>query len=113
MREFRFIGCTKWKRNEVKFINKTELAKLISNKNAVSAKAGKEALDMVLDAIAEGLEKGEDISLPGFGTFTVRERAAREGKNPRTGEKITIAASKIVGFKTGKTLKNKVNGAKN
>ena len=94
-------------------MNKTELAKLISDKNAVSAKAGKEALDMVLYAIAEGLEKGEDIILPGFGTFTVRERAAREGKNPRTGEKITIAASKAVGFKTGKTLKDKVNGAKN
>ena len=93
-------------------MNKTELVHLISEKNAIPVKEGKEALDMVLDAIAEALGKGENISLPGFGSFGVKERAAREGVNPRTGEKITIAAIKTVGFKTGKLLKEKINAAK-
>ena len=63
-----------------------------------------------MDSVKEALAKGDKVSLVGFGTFEVRERAAREGKNPRTGENLTIAACKVPAFKPGKALKDKVNG---
>lgn len=71
------------------------------------ADAGK-ALDGMINAVTETLRKGEQISLVGFGTFTVRERSARTGRNPQTGEAISIAASKIPAFKPGKALKDAV-----
>jgi DNA-binding protein HU-beta len=67
------------------------------------------AVDAVIDSISRALKKGGTVSLVGFGTFTVKKRAARQGRNPRTGEAIQIKASKVPGFKAGKALKDAVN----
>ncbi|MBQ8092434.1 MAG: HU family DNA-binding protein [Clostridia bacterium] len=66
------------------------------------------AVDTVLDSIVESLVKGEAVSIIGFGTFSIKERAERQGRNPATGEPMTIAAGKSVAFKAGKALKDKV-----
>ena len=91
-------------------MNKTELAAVIAEKAELTKKDAEAALNAFMDSAKEALAKGDKISLVGFGTFEVRERAAREGKNPRTGDKLTIAACKVPAFKPGKALKDKVNG---
>ena len=91
-------------------MNKTELINAISEKSGLTKKDSEAALNATLKSIEEALVKGDKISLIGFGTFDVRERAAREGKNPQTGAKIKIAASKSPAFKAGSSLKNAVNG---
>ncbi len=91
-------------------MNKNDLvaavAKAADLHNAVAA----DAVDGVLEVISEALKAGEDVKLPGFGTFSVTERAARTGRNPQTGETIQIAASKQPRFKPLKALKDAVNG---
>ena len=91
-------------------MNKTELAAIIAEKAELTKKDAEAVLNAIMDSVKEALAKGDKVSLVGFGTFEVRERAAREGKNPRTGEKLTIAACKVPAFKPGKALKDKVNG---
>lgn len=91
-------------------MNKTELAAIIAEKTGLTKKDAEAVLNAIMDSVKEALAKGDKVSLEGFGTFEVRERAAREGKNPRTGEKLTIAACKVPAFKPGKALKDKVNG---
>lgn len=91
-------------------MNKTELAAVIAEKAELTKKDAEAALNAFMDSVKEALAKGDKVSLVGFGTFEVRERAAREGKNPRTGENLTIAACKVPAFKPGKALKDKVNG---
>ena len=91
-------------------MNKTELAAVIAEKAELTKKDAEAALNAFMDSVKEALAKGDKVSLVGFGTFEVRERAAREGKNPRTGEKLTIVACKVPAFKPGKALKDKVNG---
>ena len=87
-------------------MNKAELIDSVASATDMSnAEAGR-ALDAVLDGIAGALSSGDQVALVGFGTFLVRERAARMGRNPQTGETIQIAASKGVGFKPGKALKD-------
>ena len=89
-------------------MNKTELiSKISENVSMAKADAGA-ALDAMIKAITDALASGEDVSILGFGTFTVRERAAREGRNPATGGTIQIPASKIPAFKAGKALKEAV-----
>ena len=90
-------------------MNKTELVAEIAEKTELSKKEAEKALKAFTDVIAEELAKGEKIQLVGFGTFEVSERAAREGRNPKTGETIQIAASKTPKFKPGKALKDQVN----
>ncbi|MBN2852732.1 MAG: HU family DNA-binding protein [Clostridia bacterium] len=90
-------------------MNKTELVKAVSEKTSLSKKDSDQACSAVFDAITEALESGDKVSLIGFGTFEVRARAAREGLNPITKEKIKIPASKAPAFKAGKALKDKVN----
>ena len=90
-------------------MNKTELVAEIAEKTELSKKEAEKALKAFTDVIAEELAKGEKIQLVGFGTFEVSERAAREGRNPMTGETIQIAASKTPKFKPGKALKEQVN----
>ena len=87
-------------------MNKTELVAAIAKKTELSKK---KALKAFTDVVAEELKKGEKIQLVGFGTFEVSERAAREGRNPRSGEVMHIAASKAPKFKAGKALKDIVN----
>jgi DNA-binding protein HU-beta len=90
-------------------MNKTELVAAIADKSELSKKDAEKALKAFTDVVAEELKKGEKIQLVGFGTFEVSERAAREGRNPRTNETMTIPASKAPKFKAGKALKDMVN----
>ena len=86
-------------------MNKTELIAAVAEKAEISKKAVK----AFTDAVAEELAKGGKVQLVGFGNFEVSERPAREGRNPRTGETMTIAASKTPKFKPGKALKDEIN----
>ena len=90
-------------------MNKGELINKIAEDGNFSKKDAGVALDAALNAISYALSTGDSVQLIGFGTFIVKERAAREGRNPRTGEVVKIEASKSVGFKPGKALKDKVN----
>lgn len=90
-------------------MNKTELVAAIAEQAEISKKDAEKALKAFTDVVAEELKKGEKIQLVGFGTFEVSERAAREGRNPKTGEAMTIAASKTPKFKAGKALKDSIN----
>jgi DNA-binding protein HU-beta len=90
-------------------VNKSELIDLIAESADISkAKAGA-ALDAVVSGVTGALKKGDTVSLVGFGTFSVKSRAARTGRNPQTGATIQIKASKVPGFKAGKALKEAVN----
>ena len=90
-------------------MNKTELVAAMAEKAQISKKDAEAALKAFTDVVAEGLKKGDKIQLVGFGTFEVSERAAREGRNPQSGEVMKIAASKAPKFKAGKALKDMVN----
>lgn len=90
-------------------MNKTELVAAVAEKAALSKKDAEKAIAATIDAITGALTEGDKVQLVGFGTFEVREREARNGKNPRTGEIIKIAASKAPAFKAGKALKDAVN----
>ena len=86
-------------------MNKTELVSAMAERLGASKKHSEEALTVALDLITEALAEGEKVQLVGFGSFEVRERAPRIGRNPRTKEEVTIPASKAVQFKSGKVLK--------
>lgn len=89
-------------------MNKTDLINVVASSAELSkAKAGK-VVESLLDAITDALKEGKDVSLIGFGTFSVRERAGRSGRNPRTGQPLEIKAAKIPGFKAGKALRDAV-----
>lgn len=90
-------------------MNKTELIAAVAEKAEISKKDAEKAVKAFTDVVAEELVKGEKVQLVGFGTFEVSERAAREGRNPKSGEIMTIAASKTPKFKAGKALKDMVN----
>ncbi|WP_103108563.1 HU family DNA-binding protein [Brevibacillus reuszeri] len=89
-------------------MNKTDLVAKVAEQAELTKKDATSAVDAVLDAIADALKEGDKVSLIGFGNFEVRERAARKGRNPQTGEEIEIAASKVPAFKPGKELKDSV-----
>lgn len=90
-------------------MNKTELIAAVAEAAEVSKKDSEKVLKAFVDVVTEELKKGEKVQLVGFGTFEVTERAAREGRNPQTGETMKIAASKAPKFKAGKALKDMVN----
>lgn len=90
-------------------MNKADLIEAIATSADISKASAGRALDAVLNNIAEALQKGHVVSLAGFGTFKVVERAPREGRNPSTGEKIHVPASKIPKFRVGKNLRDIVN----
>ena len=89
-------------------MTKAELVTMVASKSGLSKKDTEKAIAGMIDTITETLAKGESIQLVGFGTFEVRERAARTGINPRTKEKIDIAATKVPAFKAGRALKDAV-----
>jgi DNA-binding protein HU-beta len=89
-------------------MNKTELVKAVAERAELTQKDAAKVLDALFDTITQTLAKEEKIQLIGFGTFEVRDRAARKGRNPQTGEEIEIAASKVPAFKAGKELKEAV-----
>ena len=90
-------------------MNKTELVAAIAEKTELSKKDTEKAVKAFIDVVSEELQKGEKIQLVGFDTFEVAQRAAREGRNPLTGETMQIKASKAPKFKAGKALKDAVN----
>lgn len=89
-------------------MNKSELIAEVATKAEITKKDADAAVTAVIDVITESLKQGEKVQLVGFGTFEVRDRAAREGKNPATGETIQIEATKVPAFKAGKALKDAV-----
>lgn len=90
-------------------MNKTELVNAVVESTQLSKKDASKAVDTVFTAIADALKEGGKVQLIGFGNFEVRERAARKGRNPQTGQEIDIPASKVPAFKPGKALKDAVN----
>ena len=90
-------------------MKKSELVAIIAEKADLKKVDAEKALNAFVDAVTEGLVKGEKIALVGFGTFETNKRAARTGKNPQTGAEIKIAASTVPSFKAGKGLKDAVN----
>jgi len=90
-------------------VNKSELVNAIAKDADVKKEVAHRTLDAAIDAITNALKKGDTVTLVGFGSFQVRERAARDGRNPKTGEKMKIKASKSPAFKAGKLLKDAVN----
>jgi len=89
-------------------MNKTELVNAVATKSELTKQDSKKAVDALFETISNTLAKEEKIQLLGFGTFEVRERAERTGRNPQTGEEMTIPASKVPVFKPGKELKEAV-----
>lgn len=90
-------------------MTKKEFIDIIAQSSSLSKKDAETALNATLDSLVELLAKGDSITFPGFATLSVKERAARSGRNPATGETIQIAASKVVNFKAGSKLKEAVN----
>ena len=90
-------------------MNKTELVEFIATQADLSKAKAAEAVDAFVEAVTTSLKKGKDVTLVGFGTFTISKRAARTGRNPQTGATIKIAACKAPKFRPGKSLKDAVN----
>jgi len=90
-------------------LNKTELVSSVAEKAEITKKEAEKVVSAIFSSIEEALAKGDKVQLVGFGTFEVRERASRTGRNPKTGEEITIAAAKVPAFKPGKALRDAVN----
>ena len=90
-------------------MNKNDLVAVVADKTGLSKADATKSVDCVFDAITDSLKSGEEVRLVGFGTFNVTKRAASEGRNPRTGERIQIPASMQPKFKAGKGLKDAVN----
>jgi len=90
-------------------VNKSELIEAIAASADIPKAAASRALDAMVDTVTDSLKKGDSVSLVGFGTFQVKERAARTGRNPQTGQPIEISAAKVPSFKAGKALKDSVN----
>lgn len=90
-------------------MNKVDLVEIIAAEARLTKKDAANALDAMLDALTNALAAGEEVKLSGFGGFVVKERAARKGVNPSSGEEITIPAAKAVSFKSSKGLKDRIN----
>ncbi len=89
-------------------MTKRDLIELVSKKANLTSKASRDSVQALLNAIRDSLKRGEKVVITGFGTFSIRKRVSRPGRNPKTGARITIAARKAPGFTPGKTLKKAV-----
>lgn len=90
-------------------MNKAELISVMAEKSGLTKKDSEKALNSFIETVEEALVKGEKVQLVGFGTFEVRERSARKGRNPQTGEEIDIPAVSVPAFKAGKALRESIN----
>lgn len=90
-------------------MNKSELIEAIAASADIPKAAAGRALDAMVETVSDSLKKGDSVALVGFGTFSVKERAARTGRNPQTGQTIEISAAKVPTFKAGKALKDSIN----
>jgi len=93
-------------------LTKADLIETLATEHEMSRRQVGELVDMLLDEIRTALQKGDKVALTPFGSFVVRHRRKREGRNPKTGEKITIAARKVPAFQAGKSLRDAVSGAR-
>lgn len=114
MKQVVFVICsivklTFWE--EVNVMNKTDLVNAVAETSELSKKDATKAVEAVFETVMDSLSKGEKVQIIGFGNFEVRDRAARKGRNPQTGEEIEIPASKVPAFKAGKALKEAVKEA--
>lgn len=91
-------------------MNKSELIDAVAEQSGLTKADTTKALNALIDTVGSAMKRGDDVVLVGFGTFSVKERAARTGRNPKTGEALQIAASKVPSFKPGKGLKDLING---
>jgi len=91
-------------------VNKTELVSAVAEKAEMTKKDAEKAINAVFASIEEALARGDKVQLVGFGTFEVRDREARKGRNPQTGQEIEIPATRVPAFKAGKALRDAVNG---
>lgn len=89
-------------------MNKSELVSLVSEKSGFTKKDSEKAVNAVLESVTDALVSGDKVQLVGFGTFEVRDRAEKQGRNPKTGEAMIVPASKLPAFKAGKALKDAV-----
>lgn len=92
-------------------MNKSELIDAVAEHSGLSKTDTTKAINSFVETVTDAMQRGDDVVLVGFGTFSVKDRAARTGRNPKTGETLQIAASKVPGFKAGKGLKDAVNPA--
>lgn len=92
-------------------MTKAELVAAVAEKAGLKRAQAERAVTAVLDAVREAVARGEEVRVPGFGTFAVRERSARKGRNPQTGEEIVIPGGRVVAFRAGKSLKEAVAAA--
>lgn len=90
-------------------MNKSELIDAVAEHSGLSKTDTTKAINSFVETVTDAMQRGDDVVLVGFGTFSVKDRAARTGRNPKTGETLQIAASKVPGFKAGKGLKDAVN----
>ncbi len=90
-------------------MNKSEFVEAVAENADIPKSTAQKAVDAMVDVIGDTLKRGDQVALVGFGTFLTRKREARQGRNPRTGETINIAASRVPSFKAGKALKDNVN----
>jgi DNA-binding protein HU-beta len=90
-------------------MNKTELISKVAAKSGLSKKDAENAVNAFIETVTESLKSGNDVQLIGFGNFQVKQRAARDGRNPKTGETLKIAAANVPSFKAGQRLKDAVN----
>jgi DNA-binding protein HU-beta len=90
-------------------VNKADLISVMAEKSGLTKKDSEKALNAFVDAVQQALVEGDRVQLVGFGTFEVRERSARKGRNPQTGEEIDIPAASVPAFKAGKALKEAIN----
>lgn len=90
-------------------MNKKDIAERVAGEAGIAGQAAEAAVGIVFDSMTEALARGEDVAVAGFGRFTRKDRPAREGRNPRTGERIAIGPSSRVSFKSGKALKDALN----
>jgi DNA-binding protein HU-beta len=111
MTPFAFIEPTSWLSSYGEIMNKGELVDAIAEKANVAKKEADAVLSAAIETIVETVASGEKITVVGFGSFEKRDRQAREGRNPRTGETMTIAATSVPAFSAGKLFKEKVAGA--
>ncbi len=91
-------------------MTKAEIAKVIHERVGLSQKESRQIVDVVLDVVRSTLERGEDVKISGFGHFHVRDKRARKGRNPKTGEELTIEPRRVVTFRASQLLKQHVNG---
>jgi len=107
---FPYVSQIKLSDGGIHQVNKSELVSKVAEKSGLTKKDAEKAINGFIEVVQESLAQDEPVAILGFGTFSVRERAAREGRNPRTGEPIQIPAGKVPVFKPGKGLKDAVSG---